>query len=297
MKGRLQGKRIGLTRPARSSSGLVARLQEAGAQVLTVPAIWRTAPSSWAPLDGGIAALVVGEFDGILFTSPAAVRPFVERLELAGGRVEALVCGETRGGQDQKEGPKVLPPGAAEGPRGAGARQGLLFVGAVGGGTAAALRQVGLHPQVVPIREDGASLAAAIIEQLGSSLQGMRFLQPRAEEGREELSTLLEEAGAQVEVAAAYCTHRAGPTELAPLREALRADELDALIFASPSAVEAVVREVGASGLGRALPVAIGETTARAIRLAFGADPAIARSADDEGLFQATLEAIPPPTR
>ncbi|MDX1650579.1 MAG: uroporphyrinogen-III synthase, partial [Myxococcota bacterium] len=97
---------------------------------------------------------------------------------------------------------------------------------------------------------------------------GRCVLLPRAEGGREVLARGLREAGARVVEAAVYRTDPV-PGAGAAVDAALRAGRLDALLFASPSAVRAVASELSEAGraaAARALVGAIGPTTAAALR-------------------------------
>jgi len=255
----LQGKRIAVTRPFESCQGVGKILESLGASVLAAPAIRRLPPTAWTSLDQGIEALLRGDYFGVLFTSPAAVQPFWLRLVRSGGTLASL---------DD------------------------LLIGAVGGGTAAALERLGLPVDVRPVQEDGAALAAAVADHMGASLRGARFLQPRAEEGREELAAGLRRGGAEVDVVAAYRTVRASPEELLPLVQELRSGALDAVIFASPSAAEAVHGALSGASLEHAKSVAIGRTTAKAVADRFGIEATVAERADDEALAQAVLRAL-----
>jgi uroporphyrinogen-III synthase/uroporphyrinogen III methyltransferase/synthase len=110
-------------------------------------------------------------------------------------------------------------------------------------------------------------------------------LVPRAAEGRPELVAGLVSAGAEVVAPVAYRTVPAPPEALAPLADLLEAGRVDAVAFASPSAVKSVAGALGprAGLLGRALLAAIGPTTAEALRAAglpVGALPARYAAAD-----------------
>lgn len=243
-----------ITRPAEQAASLASLLEARGIRTLVAPAIRRVAPASWEPLDRGIGELLRGAYAGVLFTSPAAVEAFFARL------------------------PGRLPAG--------------LVIGAVGRGSAAALAARGLAADVVPDEGHGVGLAEALIDRFGDRLRGMRFLQPRAMEGREELSALLGRAGSPVDVVDAYRTLLAGPADLAPLRAALDRGEVGALVFASPSAVRAVVEAIG---LPAAVPaVAIGGTTAVALQAAGALRIVVATRPEDDALAAAVLEALGP---
>lgn len=246
---------VAITRPEDRSAGLAALLREAGFEPLLVPAIRRREPASWAALDAALVRLAQGAYDGLLFTSPAAVAFFHGRMRQLGLRA-----------------PEVI-------------------VGAVGAGTAAALEEVGLHAAIVPEREDGVGLAAAVIDHLGPAVARMRFLQPRAAEGRTELAAGLVGAGAAVEVVDTYRTELASAEELAPLAAALERGRVGALVFASPSAVRAVHEALGLPV--RVPAVAIGATTAAALQAAGALQIEVAARADDRGLLAAIRAALP----
>ncbi|HEY0839711.1 MAG TPA: uroporphyrinogen-III synthase [Vulgatibacter sp.] len=281
MSAGLAGRRIAITRPADSSAGLARLLEAAGASVRIAPAIRRGPPSSWEPLDRGVASLLAGGYDGVLFTSPAAVAPFCERLLLAGGEPARLrhglrVSGRVEGGDRRPVDESTS----------------ALVIGAVGPGTAAALAAVGIDAGIVPAREDGASLGADVARAFGPRVDGAAFLQPRAEEGREELASVLGARGAKVDVVPANRTTRATSGELAVLVEAIRAGLVDVVVFASPSAVDAVLDAAGGEALGTARAVAIGETTAGTLRNRGVRGVSVAATADDAGLFDAIARSL-----
>jgi uroporphyrinogen-III synthase len=93
-------------------------------------------------------------------------------------------------------------------------------------------------------------------------------LVPRAEDGRRELVDGLRAAGAEVIAPVAYRTVVAPREALAPLVDAARRGAIDAVAFASPSAVRSVVAafEPDLLPLARAALAAIGPTTADALR-------------------------------
>lgn len=251
-RSRLPSLRVAITRTEGDSRGLTDALRARGARVLVCPAIRRAPPSDPAALERAIEGLAAGRYEGVLFTSPWSVR--VVRARLGEEPLSARVFG------------------------------------AVGPATRAAIGGWGRGPIVLGPRHDGVSLAEALAEALGDELAALRFLQPRAEEGREELSRLLAARGARVDVVPAYRTLGRDAAALAPLREALERGTLDAVIFASPSAVRAVRAACGEAFLGSALGLAIGQTTAAALRAAGAKRVAVAAEATDAALVEA-LEA------
>jgi uroporphyrinogen-III synthase len=238
---RLDGRVVAVTRGKAGEDALSARLRELGAEVLEVPAISTAAPSSWEALDAALAELA--QFDWVAFASATAVDATLARLAALG-----------------------LPPPAV------GTR-----LAAVGKATAERLADRLRAADLVPGSATGAALAAAMAPRM----RGRRVLVPRAEEGRVELLEGLAAAGAEVVAAPCYRTVLAPPEVVAPLGDAVGDGRVDAVAFASPSAVKAVVEGLGrrAALLSRCTLAAIGPTTAAALAAAgLPADVTPARS-------------------
>jgi uroporphyrinogen-III synthase len=219
---------------------LSARLLELGARVLEAPAIAIGPPASFDELDRALGALE--GIAWIAFTSANAVERTLARAAELG-----------------------IPAAALARPR----------LAAIGVATAARLERLLRAPDLVPAAARGDALAAA----LAPAVRGLRVLVPRAEEGRPELVEGLTKAGARVVSPAAYRTVASPPDSLAPLRSALAAHAVDAVAFASPSAVRRVVAALGPEArlLARTVLAAIGPTTGaelRACGLTVGVEPA-----------------------
>src|SRR6266542_720475 len=198
----LAGRRVAVTRAKSGDDALTARLVELGAEVLEAPAIVVVPPASFEALDRALRDLA--RTDWIAFASANAVERTVAR---------------------------AIDIGLA---RAALARPRLAAVGAATGAKVEALLRA---PDLVPAEAHGAALAASLRDQV----RGRRVLVPRAEEGRPELVEGLVAAGAEVVAPVAYRTAAAPPEALAPLGDALEAGAVDAIAFASPSAVRSVV--------------------------------------------------------
>jgi uroporphyrinogen-III synthase/uroporphyrinogen III methyltransferase/synthase len=229
MAPRLDGRTIVVTRGRGGEDALSVRLRELGADVREVPAIAFAGPADPAPLDAALLAL--GGFEWAVFTSATSVERTLARAETLG-----------------------LDRGAL----------GALRLAAVGPATAERLAREVREPDLVPAEAKGEALAAA----LGPHVRGRRVLFPRPAEGRPETVDGLLAAGAELVAVEAYRTVAAPPEAIAPLGDWLERDEVDAVAFASPSAVDAVVRGLGprAGLLSRALLAAIGPTTSDALR-------------------------------
>ncbi len=143
-------------------------------------------------------------------------------------------------------------------------------VGAVGPATAAALAERGIAVDFVP----SAFVAEAILAEIGD-VAGRRILLPRADIARETLVEELRARGAQVDDLVAYRTIPGdGAALLAPL---LRAGAVDAVTFASSSAVRYLLDGLPATGmepeealacLNRTAIICIGPVTAATARRA-----------------------------
>jgi uroporphyrinogen-III synthase/uroporphyrinogen III methyltransferase/synthase len=226
----LAGRTIAVTRGDKRNDPLAVRLREMGARVLEVASITFAPPESFEPLDRALRELP--RFAWAVFASANGVERTLER------------AAELR-----------IPPEHWRG----------VKLAAVGPATAERLA-IGLRvPDLVPPEARGTSLADA----LAPHVAGLAVLVPRAEDGRLELMEGLVRAGAEVCAPTAYRTLPVDKDALQPLAEALTRGEVDAIAFASPSAVRSVVAALApdsAELLGRAVLAAIGPTTAAALR-------------------------------
>ena len=224
----LHGRTVAVTRGAGGEDALAARLRALGAEVLEFPSIALGPPEDPAPLDAALRELP--RFAWAAFASGNAVERTVARLDALGLPRTALAD---------------------------------LRLACVGPATAARLGELVRDPDLMPSEHTGAALAAALARHVA----GRAVLVPRAAEGRPELVDGLRAAGAEVVAPVAYRTVPAPPEALAPLGDLLAAGRVDAVAFASPSAVRSVAGALGARAplLARALLGAIGPTTASAV--------------------------------
>jgi len=226
---RLDGRTIVVTRGKGDSDALGDGLRSLGATVRELPSIVCGPPESWGPLDAALRAL--DGFDWVVFASGNGVERTLERMAALG-----------------------VPPAAL------GARR----LAAVGPATAARLAREVRPPDFVPAEAKGEALAAEIAPRV----RGQKVLLPRAADGRPELPAGLAAAGAILSAPDAYRTVAAPPEALRPLAGWIARGEVDAVAFASPSAVRAVVAGLGSErdALRSVLLAAIGPTTAAALR-------------------------------
>jgi uroporphyrinogen III methyltransferase/synthase len=152
-------------------------------------------------------------------------------------------------------------------------------VAAIGPGTAAALRAVGLVPDVVAER----FVAEGLLEAVGADLAGRSALVARAEEARDTLPDGLRAAGADVDVVALYRTLRIGP------RQPARLLGCDVVAFSSSSTVRGFAEALRGHDLSGVRAVSIGPVTtgtARELGLQVVAE---AERHDVDGLVEAIV--------
>jgi uroporphyrinogen III methyltransferase / synthase len=131
-----------------------------------------------------------------------------------------------------------------------------VTVAAIGPGTAAALREVGLVADVVAER----SLAEGLLEALPADLRGSRALVARAEEARDTLPEGLRAAGAEVTVVPLYRTLGSVP------RHPERMLAADAVVFTSSSTVARFAEALAGHDLAGVRGISIGPVTSATAR-------------------------------
>ena len=160
----LHGRTIAVTRARAQASELARRLRDLGADVVETPAI------RIVPKPPPTALAEIESYPLVCLTSPNGAELLLEGLAAHGKDARSL----------------------------AGAT-----LAAIGPGTAAALGERGLRPDVVPPR----SIAESLVESLEDvEVDGRRVLVARAEEARDVLPDALSERGAEVDVVALYET-------------------------------------------------------------------------------------------
>jgi uroporphyrinogen III methyltransferase/synthase len=130
----------------------------------------------------------------------------------------------------------------------------------VGAGTAALL------PGRVVVPKSGTG-ADALLAELAGQVRGKRVLVPRAERGTPALIDGLNHAGALVEVLTLYRTVAPKGADPAVLRR-LRDGGIDAITFASGSAVRGFIALAGAGSAARSAVVCLGGSSAGAAKAA-----------------------------
>ncbi len=225
----LFGRAVIVTRAETQAEDLVARLNDAGADVIEAPAIRIDPPSSWDEVDAAIARL--GRYRWVILTSVNAVAAFFDRVLARGADARAL---------------------------------GGVRVCAIGEKTAAAIRRYGVVPDRVAEESTGEGLVAALADQ---DLAGAAILFPRAKVAREVIGEALIARGGKVDVVTVYQTQPVGrvPDQA---REALQRRQGAIVTFTSPSTVGGFLDALGvdAALMCDAVVACLGPPTAEAAR-------------------------------
>jgi uroporphyrinogen III methyltransferase/synthase len=233
----LEGRTVMITRARAQAAEFAAELERYGARVVECPTIEIVEPESYARLDEAVANLF--GYDWVVFTSANGVEHFLRRLHARGLDVSEL---------DE------------------------LRVCAVGSATADALRDAHVHVDVVPEKFQAEGVFEALENFVGGreGLAQLNFLLPRAAAARDYLPRALEEAGARVDVVAAYRTVRPETTDRARVEALLVGGGVDCVTFTSGSTVANFARLFDTADLGPILSgvavACIGEVTAGAAR-------------------------------
>jgi hydroxymethylbilane synthase len=146
---------------------------------------------------------------------------------------------------------------------GADALTGKVRVAVVGDATARALEELGVVPDLVPDDQTGAGLATALLELVEPGQKVLCLLGNRASD---EIPTALRRA----EIPAIRVESYRSVSSLErtdEIRSEVRAGRIEIVTFASPSAVDVFVRELGVdlAALSGACLVAVGPSTATAM--------------------------------
>lgn len=205
----LFGRRVVVLRMVGQASETAELLRSRGADPWVVPTIELHPPVDRKALRDALGCM--RDYDLVAFTSVNGVERTFEELEELG--LDARAFGRSR-------------------------------VAAIGDGTARRLADRGIRADVVAKVFRGEGLAESILEWLGDA-RDKRVLVLRALEAREVLPEMLRQAGAQVDVVAAYRTLAPATETLEPLQSALAAGRVDAVLLTSSSTVTNLCKALG----------------------------------------------------
>jgi uroporphyrinogen III methyltransferase / synthase len=225
----LFGWRVLVPRTKEQAGEVTSRLHAWGAVPEQVPTIAVEPPRTPQQMERAVKGLVTGRYQWIAFTSVNAVRAVREKFEEYGLDARAFAG---------------------------------IKVAAVGGQTAAALREFGIMPDLVPDRKQSAEGLADVWPAYDDVLDPInRVLLPRADIATETLLARLTSLGWEAEDVTAYRTVRAAPPP-APIREAIKGGGFDAVLFTSSSTVRNLIGIAGKPHAVTAIAV-IGPETAK----------------------------------
>src|SRR5215218_9196211 len=208
----LFGWRVLVPRTKDQAGEMSERLRDYGAVPVEVPTIAVEPPRSPAQMDRAIKGLVTGRYGWIVFTSVNAVKAVREKFAELGLDARAF----------------------------AGVK-----VACVGEQTAAAVREFGIMPELVPAGEQSSQGLLVDFPEYDDVLDPInRVLLPRADIATETLLAGLKERGWEVDDVTAYRTVRAAPPA-ASVREAIKGGGFDAVCFTSSSTVRNLVGIAG----------------------------------------------------
>jgi len=208
----LFGWRVLVPRTKEQAGALSEQLRGYGAVPEEVPTISVEPPRTPQQMERAIKGLVTGRYEWVAFTSVNAVKAVRERFEEYGLDARAFAG---------------------------------IKVAVVGDATAAAVREFGIKPDLVPTEEQSAAGLLEDFPPYDSVFDPInRVFLPRADIATETLAAGLIELGWEVDDVTAYRTVRATPPP-APIREAIKGGGFDAVIFTSSSTVRNLVGIAG----------------------------------------------------
>ena len=208
----LFGWRVLVPRTKEQAGDMSDRLRAYGAVPVEVPTIAVEPPRSPAQMDRAVKGLVTGRYGWIVFTSTNAVRAVREKFTELGLDARAF----------------------------AGVK-----VACVGEQTAAAVREFGIVPELVPSGEQSSEGLLVDFPPYDDVFDPIdRVLLPRADIATETIAAGLKERGWEIDDVTAYRTVRAAPPA-ASVREAIKGGGFDAVCFTSSSTVRNLVGIAG----------------------------------------------------
>lgn len=208
----LYGWKVLVPRTKEQAGAMSERLRGYGAIPCEVPTIAVEPPRTPAQMERAIKGLVDGRYAWVVFTSVNAVRAVWEKFAEHG--LDARHFGGVK-------------------------------IACIGEATAAAVRDFGIQPELVPGGEQSSEGLLAEFSPHDEILDPVgRVLLPRADIATETLAAGLTERGWEVDDVTAYRTVRAAPPP-ADIRDAIKSGGFDAVLFTSSSTVRNLVGIAG----------------------------------------------------
>jgi uroporphyrinogen III methyltransferase/synthase len=208
----LYGWKVLVPRTKEQAGAMSERLRGYGAIPCEVPTIAVEPPRTPAQMERAIKGLVDGRYAWVIFTSVNAVRAVWEKFAEHG--LDARHFGGVK-------------------------------IACIGEATAAAVRDFGIQPELIPAGEQSSEGLLAEFSPHDEVLDPVgRVLLPRADIATETLAAGLTERGWEVDDVTAYRTVRAAPPP-AEIRDAIKSGGFDAVLFTSSSTVRNLVGIAG----------------------------------------------------
>ncbi|HZB29582.1 MAG TPA: uroporphyrinogen-III synthase [Streptosporangiaceae bacterium] len=208
----LFGWRVLVPRTKEQAASLSEQLRSYGAVPEEVPTISVEPPRTPQQMERAVKGVVTGRYEWIAFTSTNAVRAVRDKLAEYGLDARAFAG---------------------------------LKIAAVGEQTAAALRDFGVSPDLVPAGQQSSEGLLEVWPPYDADLDPInRVLLPRADIATDTLIAGLTEMGWECDDVTAYRTVRAAPPP-APIREAIKGGGFDAVLFTSSSTVRNLIGIAG----------------------------------------------------
>lgn len=208
----LYGWKVLVPRTKEQAGAMSDRLREYGAIPTEVPTIAVEPPRTPAQMERAIKGLVDGRYAWTVFTSVNAVKAVWEKFAEHG--LDARHFGGVK-------------------------------IACIGEATAAAVRDFGIVPELVPTGEQSSEGLLAEFSPHDPVLDPVgRVLLPRADIATETLAAGLTQRGWEVDDVTAYRTVRAAPPP-AEIRDAIKSGGFDAVLFTSSSTVRNLVGIAG----------------------------------------------------
>ena len=250
----LAGRCVVVTRPRDQSDQLRDQLEQLGARVVSFPTIKIVPARDAAPLEAALER--IRQYDWILLTSRNAVDAIA--------RTTQANVAEALGG---------------------------VRIAVVGKATHRCLADLGIQADFVPSQFNMATLCSELIQK--ANVDGQRFLYPCGDLADGAGPQALRNAGAIVDAIEAYRTAPDDSADADALRRRLTANEIDAIVFASPSAVQAFFNKIASHCVSPHVGlVSIGPKTTQALEKAAPDRVTEARQAEVEGLVEAVIRAL-----
>ncbi|MCZ6655269.1 MAG: uroporphyrinogen-III synthase [Planctomycetota bacterium] len=250
----LTGRCVVVTRPRNQSSQLREQLEQLGARVISFPTIKIVPARDASLLEAALQR--IRQYDWILLTSRNAV-------EAVGRTTRADVADAL----------------------------GEVPIAVVGMATLRCLASLGIHAEFVPSQFNMATLCSELIQE--TTVDGQRFLYPCSDLADTAGPQALRDAGAIVDAIEAYRTIPDDSADADALRRSLAADEIDAIVFASPSAVRAFFNMIAPQSVSQRIGlISIGPKTTQALKKAAPDRVTEARQAEVEGLVETLIRAF-----